>query len=218
MSQLKWVQLDTNVTPNQGATTSSSSIHRGGPQLRAAAAEAGRRCWRSPRRGSASRRAASWCPRRGLDRRPPDPSVSYGALIGDKPFNVKFTGTAPQKPINRYTLVGSNVPRVDIPDKVAEPTSHAAGALPGMLHGRIVRLRSAPMAPAPSRSASTRARSRTSRRAIVRKGDFVGVVGGARVGRVKAARALKVTWQEARRCRAMPACSSACAPPRPPTR
>src|SRR5262245_20029879 len=40
MSQLKCVGLDTNVTPNQGATTSSSSIHRGGPQLRAAAAEA----------------------------------------------------------------------------------------------------------------------------------------------------------------------------------
>jgi diguanylate cyclase (GGDEF)-like protein len=40
MSQLKAVRLDTNVTPNQGATTSSSSIHRGGPQLRAAAAEA----------------------------------------------------------------------------------------------------------------------------------------------------------------------------------
>src|SRR5205807_4241911 len=40
MSQLKWVALDTNVTPNQGATTSSSSIHRGGPQVRAAAAEA----------------------------------------------------------------------------------------------------------------------------------------------------------------------------------
>src|SRR5262249_59780614 len=40
MSQLKWVGLDTNIAPNQGATTSSSSIHRGGPQLRAAAAEA----------------------------------------------------------------------------------------------------------------------------------------------------------------------------------
>src|SRR5262249_16817285 len=40
MRQRKWVGLDTNVSPNQGATTSSSSIHRGGPQLRAAAAEA----------------------------------------------------------------------------------------------------------------------------------------------------------------------------------
>jgi nicotinate dehydrogenase subunit B len=40
MSQLATVRLDTNVSPNQGATTSSSSIHRGGPQVRAAAAEA----------------------------------------------------------------------------------------------------------------------------------------------------------------------------------
>src|SRR5258708_2953517 len=42
MSQMRSVQLDTNVTPNQGATTSSSSIERGGPQIRAAAAEARR--------------------------------------------------------------------------------------------------------------------------------------------------------------------------------
>src|SRR6516164_5951137 len=40
MSQLATVRLDTTITPNQGATTSSSSIHRGGPQIRAAAAEA----------------------------------------------------------------------------------------------------------------------------------------------------------------------------------
>src|SRR5260221_9487641 len=39
MSQLRWVQLDTNVSPNQGATTSSSSIHRGGPQIGASAPE-----------------------------------------------------------------------------------------------------------------------------------------------------------------------------------
>src|SRR5262249_29001390 len=38
--QLAAVRVDTNVSPNQGATVSSSSIHRGGPQLRAAAAEA----------------------------------------------------------------------------------------------------------------------------------------------------------------------------------
>ncbi|MCL2430867.1 MAG: molybdopterin-dependent oxidoreductase, partial [Alphaproteobacteria bacterium] len=42
MSQLSAVRLDTHVTPDQGATTSSSTIERGGPQLRAAAAEARR--------------------------------------------------------------------------------------------------------------------------------------------------------------------------------
>src|SRR5262249_60057045 len=40
ISQLAAVRVDTNMSPNQGATVSSSSIHRGGPQLRAAAAEA----------------------------------------------------------------------------------------------------------------------------------------------------------------------------------
>src|SRR5258708_2707646 len=40
ISQLKTVRLDTDLSPNQGATTSSSSIHRGGPQVRAAAADA----------------------------------------------------------------------------------------------------------------------------------------------------------------------------------
>ena len=40
IGQLAAVRLDTHVTPNQGATSSSSSIERGGPQLGAAAAEA----------------------------------------------------------------------------------------------------------------------------------------------------------------------------------
>src|SRR5258708_3107546 len=42
MSQVRSVQLDTNVVPNQGATTSSSSIERAGPQIRPQAAEARR--------------------------------------------------------------------------------------------------------------------------------------------------------------------------------
>ena len=120
MSQLRSVQLDTNTVPNQGATTSSSSIHRGGPQVRAAAAEA-----RQALLALASTRlgvqTGSLTVSKGvvsIDGHP-GRSVSYGALLGDKPFNVKFTGLAPQKPINRYQLVGARVPRVDIPDKMA---------------------------------------------------------------------------------------------------
>jgi len=44
MSQLKVVRLDTNVTPNQGATSSSFVDPPGGPQLRAAAPKPARRC------------------------------------------------------------------------------------------------------------------------------------------------------------------------------
>src|SRR6266508_1136453 len=143
MSQLKAVRLDTNVTPNQGATSSSSSIHRGGPQLRAAAAEARQALLlrASTRLGV---QAGSLVVSKGvvsIDGHPTQ-SVTYGALLGDKPFNVKFTGTAPQKPINRYKLVGSNVPRVDIPDKASVTYLHMEHVrLPDMLHGRIVRPR-----------------------------------------------------------------------------
>jgi hypothetical protein len=63
-------------------------------------------------------------------------------LIGDKPLDVKFTGTAPQKPVGRYKLVGTRVPRLDIPDKVAVKYTHMQHVrVAGMLHGRVVRPR-----------------------------------------------------------------------------
>ena len=40
MSQVSTIRLDTNITPNQGGTYSSSSIARGSPAIRTAAAEA----------------------------------------------------------------------------------------------------------------------------------------------------------------------------------
>ncbi len=113
MSQLRTVRLDTNVTPDQGPTTSSSSIHRGGPQIRAAAAEA-----RQALLALASTRlgvqTGSLVVENGVVSIAGVPGrlVSYGELIGDKPFEIKLTGTAPQKPVNRYKLVGTNVPRL----------------------------------------------------------------------------------------------------------
>ena len=198
MSQLKWVQLDTNVTPNQGATTSSSSIHRGGPQLRAAAAEARQallnlasvRLGVQPGSLVVSKGVVS------IDGHP-ERSVTYGALIGDKPFNVKFTGTAPQKPINRYTLVGTRVPRVDIPAKAAgryEYMQHLRVA--NMLHGRVVRprgQRAYGVGAKPVRIDETSIKDIPAR--IVRKGDFVGVVAEQEWDEVKAAGKLDVTWE-----------------------
>ena len=125
MSQVRSVQLDTNVVPNQGATTSSSSIERGGPQIRAAAAEA-RRALLNLASTRLRMQIGSLVVNKGvvsIDGHPTQ-SVAYGALIGDKPFNVKFTGTAPQKAITRYKVVGTNVPRVDIPDKAAGQYTH----------------------------------------------------------------------------------------------
>ncbi len=143
MSQVRSVQLDTNVVTNQGATVSSASIERGGPQIRAAAAEA-RRALLNRASARLGMQIGSLVVNKGIvsiDGHPTQ-SVSYGALLGDKPFNVKFTGTAPQKAITRYKVVGTSVPRVDIPEKAAGTYTHIQHVrLPGMLHGRVVRPR-----------------------------------------------------------------------------
>ena len=201
MSQVRSVQLDTNVVPNQGATVSSASIERGGPQVRAAAAEA-RRALLNLASTRLAMQVGSLVVKKGvvsIDGHP-NQSVSYGALLGDKPFNVKFTGTAPQKAITRYKVVGTNVPRVDIPEKAAGTYIHMQHLrLPGMLHGRVVRPRgqraygagAKPMAIDESSLGEIPAR-------IVRKGDFVGVVAENEWDAIRASRALKVTWQETR--------------------
>lgn len=201
MSQISAARLDTNVTPNQGATSSSSSIERGGPQLRAAAAEARRALLeRAARRLGVqinslvvSDGVVSVEGEGGFR------SVKYGDLLGDKPFNVKFTGTAPQKPRHRYKLVGRRVPRVDLPDKMSgryELVHHLR--VPGMLHGRVVLPRGQRAFGAGAKPLSIDEASikhiPTAR--IVRKGDFVGVVAENEWDAVKAAQALKVTWQD----------------------
>jgi nicotinate dehydrogenase subunit B len=148
MSQVRSVQLDTNVVTNQGATTSSSSIERGGPQIRAAAAEA-RRALLNLASTRLGMQVGSLVVNKGIvsiDGHPTQ-SVSYGVLLGDKPFNVKFTGTAPQKAITRYKLVGTNVPRIDSRQGGRQVHAHAArprarhAARPGCPAARTARLR-----------------------------------------------------------------------------
>jgi CO/xanthine dehydrogenase Mo-binding subunit len=199
MSQLAAVRLDTNVTPNQGATSSSSSIERGGPQVRAAAAGA-----RQALLARASTRlgvqTGSLTVAKGVVSIDGDPSrsVSYGELLGDKPFTVKFTGTAPRKQASQYRLVGTRVPRIDIPDKVAgkyENMQHVRVA--NMLHGRVVRPRGqrAYGSGAKVRGIDNSSIANIPGAQIVRRGDFVGVVAEREWDAVKAAQQLDITWE-----------------------
>jgi nicotinate dehydrogenase subunit B len=200
MSQLSSVRLDTNVTPEQGATSSSSSIERGGPQVRAAAAEA-----RLALLQKASQRLGvqigSLVVAGGVVSIDGEPnrSVSYGELIGDKAFDIKFTGTAPRKPPSEYKLVGTRVPRVDMPAKVNGTYTHMQHVrVANMLHGRVVR-------PRGQRAYGTRAAPLAVDEGsikdipgarIVRRGDFLGVVAENEWDAVRAAQQLDVRWQE----------------------
>jgi nicotinate dehydrogenase subunit B len=200
MSPLSAARLDTNVSPNQGATTSSSSIHRGGPQVRAAAAEARQALLllASVRLGVQTGSLTVTNGIVSIDGEP-NRSVTYADLIGDKQFDVKFTGTAPQKPASRYKLVGTRVPRLDIPDKVTAKYTHMQHVrVAGMLHGRVVRPRGQRGYGAGAKAVlidETSIASIAGAR-VVRRGDFVGVVAEREWDAVRAARDLKVTWQE----------------------
>jgi CO/xanthine dehydrogenase Mo-binding subunit len=198
MARLSSVRLDTNVTPNQGATVASASIERGGPQIRAAAAEA-----RQALLGLASRRLGVAADRLAVSNgvvsvaADAAKSVTYGELLGDKPFEVPFTGSAPQKPVSSYTIVGARHPRLDLPDKVAGTYTYVQQVrLPGMLHARVVRPAGQGSYAAGARIASLDESSIGNIPGVrlIRKRDFLAVVSANEWDAVRAARQLKVTW------------------------
>jgi nicotinate dehydrogenase subunit B len=196
MSQLKSVRLDTNVTPNQGGTYSSASIQRGGPQVRSGAAEA-RQALLQMASKNLNTPVAGLTVSKGVvlggGR-----SVTYGELIGDKQFNLAFTGSAPVKPPAAYKVVGTPVPRRDSPDKVnGEYVYMQHARVDGMLHGRVVRPRgqSAYKAGAKVLSIDESSIRDIAGARVLRKGDFIGVVAENEWYAVQAAARLKVVWE-----------------------
>src|SRR5262245_47700048 len=198
MAQIKSVRLDTNVTPNQGGTYSSASIARGGPQVRTAAAEA-----RLALLDMASKRlgvpANSLRVSKGVVSAPDGAKrVTYGDLVGDRLFNLPFSGSAPVKKPADYTVVGARVARRDLPDKVDGKHVYMQYVrVPGMLHGRVVRPRGQRAYGVGAKIASV---DETSIRHIpgvrvLRRGDFLGVVAEHEWDAVRAARQLKVAWE-----------------------
>jgi CO/xanthine dehydrogenase Mo-binding subunit len=198
MSQIASVRVDTNVTPNQGATVASASVERGGPQIRAAAAEA-----RQALLGLASRRLGAPSDRLAVSKGvvsvagDPSKSVKYGDLLGDEPFGVPFTGNAPQKAVSTYTIVGGRHPRLDLPDKVAGRYTYVQHVrLPGMLHARVVRPQGQGSYAHGARIVALDASSIADIPSVrlIRKRDFLAVVSANEWDAVRAAKQLKVSW------------------------
>jgi nicotinate dehydrogenase subunit B len=66
--------------------------------------------------------------------------TTYAALVGNKKINAPITGKAVPKSFFDYKVVGTSVPRVDIPEKVfGKFTFNGDIRLPGMAFVRVVR-------------------------------------------------------------------------------
>ena len=70
-------------------------------------------------------------------------TVTYGQLVAGKQLQGTVDLAVPLKPVSQYTIVGTSVPRIDIPKKLTGtggPTDYLVNQrVPGMVHARLVR-------------------------------------------------------------------------------
>ncbi|MCA6117520.1 molybdopterin-dependent oxidoreductase [Bradyrhizobium sp. WSM 1738] len=192
---------DTALVPNQGATIASETIQITAVPLRKAAAQA---------RQFLAARAAERLElpveqlviEDGLIRGKDNRSVSYGELIAGEIIQLELADDVPVKSVEAYTIVGQSMPRLDLPAKATGELVYVHDVrVPGMLHGRVVRPPYAGVDVGDFIGNSLIAVDESSVSnipglvAVVRIGDFVGVVAEREENAIKAAAQLKVSWK-----------------------
>jgi len=194
--RITWIQGDTANTVDQLPTFGSQTIKRGGSQLRQAAAEA-----KATLVSMASARLSVPVEQltvgqgiiSAIDN--PKKKVSYAELIGGQRFSRDVTGKIKPKTPSAYAVVGKSVPRVDIPLKTTGAHIYMQNfRLPGMLQGRAVRPSAVGAKLASVDESSVKDIPGLVK--VVVKGNFVGVVCQREEQAIRAARDLKVTWQD----------------------
>ncbi|MEK7878061.1 MAG: molybdopterin cofactor-binding domain-containing protein, partial [Pseudomonadota bacterium] len=197
LAQVHMVSGDTALTPNEGQTSGSRSIDEGGSALRYACAEARYLLVQEAARRldiPADRLSVANGVITGLDR---IRKLSYWELPHAELLDRDATAAIKPKPAAHHTIVGSSAERLDIPAKATgAPRFVHDLELPGMLFGRVVR--------PPSYNARLVAFDADAVRklagvvAVVRDGDFIGIVAAREEQAVKAreAAASAAQWQE----------------------
>src|SRR5205807_764915 len=186
---------------NQGATIASETIQITAVPLRKAAAQA--RHFLLARAAERLELPESELTiEDGLIRGRDNRGVSYGELIAGETNRLELADDVAVKAVDTYTIVGQSVPRVDLPAKATGELVYVHDVrVPGMLHGRVVRPPYAGVDAGPFVGTSLIAVDESSVRdipglvAVVRIGDFVGVVAEREENAIKAAERLKLSWK-----------------------
>ena len=174
IGRVQMVRPSTAASPNEGVTSGSLSVQQSGRAIRHACAEI-----RQIFLDAASDRLGVGIDALGVKdgtiSGPGNVSTSYWELAAEVSLDRDATPAATPKSSTQRALAGKSVQRVDIPGKVfSHPRFIHDFALPGMLHGRVLR---------PELSAAKlvnlsedRARAVAGLVAIVRDGNFTGVI------------------------------------------
>ena len=174
LARVRLVPATTASSPNEGVTSGSLSVQDCGLALRYVCAEA-----RTLFLAAATERLG--VPEEALTIEdgtilgPGNARTSYWELAEEVSLDRDATCTAAPKPASARRLAGTAAARLDIPDKVfGQPRYVHDLALPGMLHGRVLR----PDAPRAKLVALDEAPVQTVPGfvALVRDGNFLGVV------------------------------------------
>ena len=196
LDRVRLAPADTSRSPNEGMTSGSRSVQESGIALRYAAAEA---------RDLLLQRAAAklgssleqLSVANGTITARSGGSVTYWDLASDDLLAREATAEIAPKTPELHVLVGTAVPRIDIPAKVTGVPSYVQDMeLPGMLHGRIAR----PPGPGARLTAldAAEVQAMPGVTAVVRDGSFVGVVAEREEQAIRAQRriARSAQWQE----------------------
>jgi CO/xanthine dehydrogenase Mo-binding subunit len=194
VDKIKYVEGDTALTPDQGRTSGSNGIQRGGMQIRRAAATA-----REALVAFAAQRlntAADDLIAAYGEVRPKNggTGIRFADLIGARSFNLKLNPKAPLKNPATYTLVGRPLPRPDVPAKCTGTFTHMQDfSLPDMIHARVIR----PPAIGAKLIAVDEASIKDLHGAkVVRIKDFLAVVADDEWTAVRASRSLRAQWSD----------------------
>lgn len=199
------VMGDTDRTPDQGRSTASQGIVSSAQPLQVAAARArialvelAAQRWNVAPASLATADGAVFARADRAKR------VTYGEMIGDRRFAITLDVASvgqwgpvlkhavPPKPVAQYAIVGKSIPRRDVPGKVFGTFEFVHNvSLPGMLHARVLRPR--------RNGAHLLEVDRASLPGgldvqIIRKRDFLAVVGAREAQVVRGAAALRARW------------------------
>ena len=189
ISRVDMIRASTATSPNEGVTSGSLSIQQSGRALRHVCAEVRQRLL-----VAASERLGVDTSLLDVDdgtiSGPGNVRTSYWELAGDVSLDHHASVGAAAKTAAKRAIAGHSIQRVDIPDKVfARPRFLHDRALPGLLHGRVLR----PDISGAKLTAldETAARTIPGLVAIARDGGFAGVVADSEVAAEAALNALR---------------------------
>jgi len=196
ISRVQMVRASTATSPNEGVTSGSLSVQQSGRALRHACAEVRQIFLRlaSERLGVG---IDALDVEDGTISGPGNVATSYWELADEVSLDRDATPDVRPKSVAHRALAGTSVQRIDIPDKVFARRRFIHDlALPDMLHGRVLRPENARAKLIGLKDEGARAAAGFV--AVVRNGNFAGVVSETEHGAEAALQALRkgASWSD----------------------